>query len=89
MVDKRMDLGSAIQCWKSAFSLAIVGPKDTPEYSDDFHNYPEFDSVKDRVYSGYREARDIMEVNNLIGDPEAIRMQVSTYFYLFRNISKT
>ncbi|KAI1715686.1 ankyrin repeats (3 copies) domain-containing protein [Ditylenchus destructor] len=57
MVDKRMDLGSAIQCWKSAFSLAIVGPKDTPEYSDDFHNYPEFD------------------INNLIGDPEAIRMQ--------------
>lgn len=73
LVDKRLDLGSAIACWKSAFDpdiLDIEGECQPTEF------IKELNEVQKRIYAGFREATSLQEVYDLIGDPDAIRMQV-------------
>uniref|UniRef100_A0A915CVU3 Protein fem-1 homolog B n=1 Tax=Ditylenchus dipsaci TaxID=166011 RepID=A0A915CVU3_9BILA len=60
LVDRKMDLASAISCWNNSFMEVICGPKGEKEGSEETESVALFDAVKCRVY---------------VGDPEAIRMQ--------------
>jgi hypothetical protein len=74
LVDKRLDLGGAIQCWKKSFDADIMGDEHEQPAQADF--IPELNEVQNRIYAGFSEAKKLAEVNQLIGDPDAIRMQV-------------
>lgn len=71
LVDKRLDLGGAISCWKSAFDPDIW---DKENQQGEF--IKELNEVQKRIYAGFKEAKSLQEVYDLIGDPDAIRMQV-------------
>lgn len=73
LVDKRLDLGGAISCWKNAFDTDIWDINEPIDF------IAELNDVQKRIYNGFHEAKSLREVNELIGDPDAIRMQV--FFY--------
>lgn len=71
LVDKRLDLGGAILCWKNSFASDIWTTVE--ESASEF--IVELNDMQKRIYSGFQEAKSLVEVNELIGDPDAIRMQ--------------
>jgi hypothetical protein len=68
-------LGGAILCWKNSFASDIWTTVE--ESASEF--IVELNDMQKRIYSGFQEAKSLVEVNELIGDPDAIRMQVQTY----------
>lgn len=73
MIDRRMDFGSAIVCWKEAFTIC---KKSSVEKEV---KHPEMDEIRRRIYCGYQEIQCLDDVENLIGDPEAVKMQVCAH----------
>lgn len=42
----------------------------------------ELNDVQKQVYGGFREAQSMRDVQNMIGDPESVRMQVNQFLQL-------
>jgi hypothetical protein len=83
LVDKKSDLDDAIRCWKTSFDADIWG--DEPVHMD-FIAKP--NEVQKRVYAGFSEAKTVAEINQLIGLPDAIQMQVHKSYWNWETISK-
>lgn len=62
LVDKKMDLGAAIRIWNEAMTYGRPSGIATP--IDVYDNLVELDSFSD--------------IRNVVGDPDAIRMQVAS-----------
>lgn len=72
MIDKRMDMSSAIACWRNSFEydelIRIANePAERRELSD----------VATKIYGGQREVMTSAELDEISGDPEALRLQVT------------
>jgi ankyrin repeat protein len=85
LVDKKSDfnLDGAIQSWKTSFDDDIWG--DEPVHMDFIAKTNE---VQKRVYAGFSEAKTAAEINQLIGLPDAIQMQVDKCNWNWETISK-
>uniref|UniRef100_A0A914R7C7 ANK_REP_REGION domain-containing protein n=1 Tax=Parascaris equorum TaxID=6256 RepID=A0A914R7C7_PAREQ len=67
LVDKKMDLGAAVRIWNEAMTYGRPSGIATP--IDVYDNLVELDSFSD--------------IRNVVGDPDAIRMQVATSSGIF------
>jgi hypothetical protein len=95
LVDKHLDLddiqesdlAGAIHCWKTSFDFDVDILGDEPVQQLDF--IPEPNDVQKRVYAGFSEAKTLAEVNQMIGVPDAIHMQVHKCIWNQKDIKIT
>ncbi|KAH7729375.1 sex-determining protein fem-1 [Aphelenchoides avenae] len=70
MIDKRMDMSSAIACWRNSFEYDSL-----IRVSGDREEMREISDVATKIYGGQKEIMTVAELDEISGDPEALRLQ--------------